>query len=91
MVAGFIVVRHRGRRVHTGSLDCKGCTLVGVVGFVRRRSFHWGAPWGSSGSCEFIGVRPWGGRVHPGSLGSVGRTLGVVWCRWVHWGAPWGS
>ena len=39
-------------------------------------------------------VRPGGRRVHPGSLGSLGRALGVVGFirgNWVNWGAPWGS
>ena len=76
------------RVVHQGSLGSLKCVLV-VVRFIQ-------CLW------IFIGVRPGGRWVHPGTLGSPGSPLGVVGLilemrpvgRRVHpgWlGAPWGS
>ena len=69
-----------------------GAGLIGVDEFIR------GAPWGSWGSCRdagFIGVRPFGGRGHPSSLGSLGCAFGFVeftCCRLINWGASlWSS
>ena len=71
------------RRVYSRSLSSFAYALR-VVGFIRSRCVHSGAPWGTSDPLEgvgFIQVHPggrWfiGGRwVHRGSLGS----LGVIW------------
>ena len=48
-----------------------------VIGIVRCRWVHWGAPWGR-----------W---VRSGLLGSLGYALEFVRSRWVNWGAPWGT
>ena len=45
---------------------------------------------GSSGDAEFIGVRPWGRRVHPWSLGSS-VVFGFIRGQWVHRSARCGS
>ena len=89
----FTRVRAGCRRVHSGSLDSLGCTLV-VVGFIWGRRVHlcprWGS-FGSSGVVEFTRVRAEGRWVHPGSLGSF---LWVVWFirdRWIHSGPPLGA
>ena len=82
MVAGFTGMRPGDRPVHLGSLGSMGHALE-VVGFIRGRSAHWGAPWwswGSSGYAVFTGVRLGSRRVYPGSLGSIGYTLGGVMC-----------
>ena len=63
-------MRPGGLRVHLVSLDLLGCTL-GIVGFVRSRSFKWSAPWVSSGSSGFAGF-------------SLGVVVGLVLDRWVH-------
>ena len=65
-----------------------------MVEFIRVRSV---APWGSQCSFGFIGsiqARPGRYRVHSGSLGSFGGSIGIVLIirvRWVHSGAPWPS
>ena len=72
-----------GSRVHWGSLGSLAY-VPDVMGIV----------WGSSEIAEFIGARPGVRRVHPGSLSSLWRALGVVGfirCVWVHAGAPCGS
>ena len=81
------------RQVQLESLDSSGCAQW-VVGIFRDRCVHWGALWwssGSSGFAGFIGFRPGCRRVHPGSLGLLWFTQGVVWLilgGWVHCGAP---
>ena len=54
-------MRPGGRQVHPGSLGSLMCAL-GVVGFIRGRWVHWGAPWGR--------------RIYPGSLDSMVCALG---------------
>ena len=73
---GFVGFVRAGRRVHSGSLS----SFWHVLGW--------------SGSFRFVGLiwlRPWGCQVHSISLGSFGRTLGVVGFIWVRSGAPWWS
>ena len=75
--------------VHPGLLRSFGFThgvvglswLVGVVGIIRGRWVHSGAPSGSVGSSrcvEFTRVLPSGRWVHPESLGSLGLAMGVL-------------
>ena len=69
VVVGFIRVRSGGRCV---------CPLV--LGFIRRRWVHEGAPLASPGSFGGVGlmrVRPGAGQVHSGSLYSLGCALEV--------------
>ena len=66
-VAGLIGVRPVGRLVHQCSLGCD----MGVVGFIRVRRVHWGAPWGSLGSYGVVDLRPKDRLVHPVSLDSL--------------------
>ena len=52
----------------------------GVVGFIRCRRVYLGVLWGSSCTswdAVFVGVRPGGRRVHPGSIGSLERVVGI--------------
>ena len=63
----FTWVRPGGRRDHPESLGSLGWAL-GVVGFIRGRRVHQGAPRGSSGSpgvAGFTGVRSGGLWVDP--------------------------
>ena len=56
--------------VYPGPLGSFGCALA-IVGFIQGSLVHWGArcsSTGLSGVAGFIGVRPGGGRDHPGSL-----------------------
>ena len=74
------MVHPEGRLGNQGSLYSLGCTL-GIVGFIRGRWVHRGAPWVSSSSSRvagFIGVRPEGRSIHPGLLGSSRYTLRVA-------------
>ena len=76
----FIRALPGGRRVHPCSLGSLGRALE-VVGFIRVRNVHYGAPWGSLGSFGLVGfiqARHRRGRIHSGSLGSFGRAHGVV-------------
>ena len=63
VVSSFIGVRPGGRPFLLGSLRC----AIVVVGFIRSRRVHSGAPLGSAG---VAGVRPGVRRVHQRSLGS---------------------
>ena len=100
-------MHHRGRWVHPGSLDSRGCGLW-FEGYILRGWVHSGARCVylcSSGVVRFSRVRPKGCWVHPWPLGSLVYALGVVGfiqggtrvqpgCRrgvWLHTGAPWGS
>ena len=84
-------MRPRGGRVHAGSLSSLWYALR-IVGFIRGRWVHWGAPGGGrvhQGSwvhwCATCGRRD-----DQGSLGSFGCTLGDFGCirgRSVHLGA----
>ena len=100
-VSGFTRVRPRGLQVHSWSLGSRGCVMggVGIIrgrwvhseftlvlpGVVGVRLVHTGAPWGSSGVGEFSRLCPGSRRVHLGSFGSRGCTVGssgsfgIVW------------
>ena len=86
-VAGFTWLRPRCGRVHPRALGSLGCAL-GVVGFIRGRWVHFGAPrWSLSAS----GVRPGCRRVQLRSLGSLRCALGFMRFILVHWGSSRGS
>ena len=109
-MVGFIDVFPKDRWVHPGPLGSLGSVLgiVGfvldrfcllrcvlwVIGFVRARWVHWGAPWWFSGTSRvaaLIGVHPRGHRVGPVSLCSLGCAQVVSEfdrCRWVNWVPP---
>ena len=87
--------------VHPVSLGSLGFAL-GVVGFIRGRRVHWGARRvhlrlrSSLGftievAARFIGERPGGRPVRPGSLGCAIVIVGFIWGYWVHCGVPKGS
>ena len=91
-----VIVRVRGLLgcalgyIAIGSLGC----ALGVVGFVRGRWVHLGAPWGTSCSSGVAGMCSWGHRIRLWSIGSLGCALvvvGFVLDRWVHMGTPWES
>ena len=66
-------------------------TPLALVGFVRGRWCHWGAPWeslGAFGLARFIAVRPEDRRVRSRSLENALRVVAFVRCRW---GTPWMS
>ena len=74
----------RGRWFH--SRACLGS--LSSLGFTRVRV---GVSFGSFGVVGFTGARTVDLSVHPGSFGSLGCVLGVVWFvwgRWVRSGAP---
>ena len=71
-------MRTGGRRIHPGSLGSLGCDLW-VIGFIRCRWIHWGAPWGLTDSlevAEFVWVRSGVLWVRSGSLSSLGYAVG---------------
>ena len=86
-------MRLGGCQVHQGTLNSLGCVLA-VVRFFQ---VHWCAllcSSCSSGVAGFIGVRPGGRRVDPGSLRSLQDAQGVVGviqgC-FIYLGTRWGS
>ena len=85
--------------VHPGSLCSLPCAevVIGFIGYILVRCVHSCAPMGSLGSSGVAGFTLVHSRCHPGWLGSLGCTLGVVGfirvrtrvCplgRWVHSG-----
>ena len=82
-------MRTVGLLVHPVSLDSLVWAL-GVVVIIGDRLVNWGTPLGSLGSSwviGFIGVRPGGRQIHPGSLGCSLGIVGFIRCRWVHFGS----
>ena len=77
------------RRVCPRSLSSLGCgqgiVVLVLVGFMRGRLVHWSAPWcllDLYRDAEFTVVRPVVSFVHTGSMGSLGRALGLVGFVW---------
>ena len=87
---GYVLVRHRGRRVRSRALGPFSFALW----VFNVRSVHFRAPWWTSGSfrcVRSIPVRLGGGRVPSGAFGSLPYTLefvGVVLVHSVHSRAP---
>ena len=94
-LGSFGFVGGRSIRVVVFVLFHSGTTLessgsFGVDGFIRERPcgrwVHSGGSLRSFGFVVFIRAHPWG---RPGSFGSFGRALGVLWCIWARFGDHW--
>ena len=85
---GFILVRHGGGWVHSGSLGSFSRALV-VVRFIRVRCIYSGARCGSSCSFRFVAFSLAHGRVNSSSFWHILGVVGFIRLTCVHSGVTW--